>query len=179
MNRYEFEDKISDYLENQLSISERKAFEEYIRDNNEDRELLNSIVKTIDLIKAQKSIKTSQRFMPNLINKVNSHKKTPTKQNNLQNKKLFFGLTPINSALMSAFIFAFVFLLVNVFPTENTFFQSNIASNKKSMIEKNNPKNSFDSTDEVELVQIDSTENFAKPEDKIKLDNKIKLVKNK
>ena len=30
MNRYEFEDKISDYLENQLSISESKAFEEYI-----------------------------------------------------------------------------------------------------------------------------------------------------
>ena len=35
MNRYEFEDKISDYLENQLSVSERKAFEEYIKDNNE------------------------------------------------------------------------------------------------------------------------------------------------
>ena len=45
MNRYEFEDKISDYLENQLSISERKAFEEYIKDNNDDRELLNSIIK--------------------------------------------------------------------------------------------------------------------------------------
>ena len=90
MNRYEFEDKISDYLENQLRVSERKAFEEYIKDNNEDRELLNSIIKTIDLINAQKSIKTSQKFMQNLINKVNSHKKTPTKQNNSHNKKLFF-----------------------------------------------------------------------------------------
>ena len=179
MNRYEFEDKISDYLENQLSVSERKAFEEYIKDNNEDRELVNSIMKTIDLINAQKSIKTSQKFMQNLINKVNSHKKIPTRQNNSHNKKLFFGLTPINSALMSAFIFAFVFLFVNILPTESTFFQSNIASKKKSMIEKNNPRNSVDSIDEVELVQSDSTENSAKPKEKIKLDNKIKLVKNK
>ena len=117
--------------------------------------------------------------MQNLISKVNSHKKTPTKQNNSQNKKLFLGLTPINSALMSAFIFAFVFLFANILPTENTFFQSNISSKKKSMIEKNNPKNSLDTIDEVELVQSDSTENFAKPKEKIKLDNKIKLVKNK
>ena len=27
MNRYEFEDKISDYIDNQLSSSERKVFE--------------------------------------------------------------------------------------------------------------------------------------------------------
>ena len=47
------------------------------------------------------------------------------------------------------------------------------------MIDKNNPKNSVDSIDEVKLVQTDSTENFAKPKEKIKLDNKIKLVKNK
>ena len=138
MNRYEFEDKISDYLENQLSVSERKAFEGYIQDNKEARELLDSILKTIDLINTQKSIKTSQRFMPNLIKKINSYKKTSTKQNNLQNKKLFFGLTPANSALMSAFILAFVLLLVNIIPNQNTFFQSNIVSNKKSMMTDNN-----------------------------------------
>ena len=30
MNRYEFEDKISDYLDNQLSISERRKFESFL-----------------------------------------------------------------------------------------------------------------------------------------------------
>jgi len=179
MNRYEFEDKISDYLENQLSVSERKAFEGYIKDNNEARELLDSILKTIDLINTQKSIKTSQRFMPNLIKKVNSYKKTSTKQNNLQNKKLFFGLTPANSVLMSAFIFAFVLLLLNIVPNENTFFQSNIVSNKKTKIEKTIPKTPLNTNVEVELVQSDSSESLAKPKEKIKLGNKIKLVKNK
>ena len=29
MNRYEFEDLISDYLENELSFSKRKEFENY------------------------------------------------------------------------------------------------------------------------------------------------------
>ena len=179
MNRYEFEDKISDYLENQLSVPERKAFEEYIKDNKEDRELLDSIVKTIDLINTQKSIKTSQGFMSILINNVNSHKKTSTNQNNLKDKKLVFGLTPVNSALMSAFIFAFVFLLINIIPNENTFFQSNIVSNKKSTIEKTIPKTPLDSNEEVELVQSDSSESLVRPKGKIKLGNKIKLVKNK
>ena len=30
MNRYEFEDKISDYIDNQLSVSERKDFEDFL-----------------------------------------------------------------------------------------------------------------------------------------------------
>ena len=62
MNRYEFEDKISDYIENQLSVSERKAFEEYINENKEGRDLLHSITKTINVINAQKSNKTTERL---------------------------------------------------------------------------------------------------------------------
>ncbi len=177
MNRYEFEDKISDYIENQLSVSERMAFEEYINENKEGRDLLHSIAKTINVINAQKSIKTSERFMPNLIEKVNSYKKTTLNQNNLRNKKLFFGLTPMNSVLMSAFIFSFVFLLVNIIPTENTFFQSNIASNKKSMIEKTDPKSPSGLNEKIELVSADSSDSLKEPKEKIKFD--FQSVKNK
>ena len=56
MNRYEFEDKISDYIDNQLSSSERKAFEKYAEENQEAGELLSSTKNVIDLIKSQKKI---------------------------------------------------------------------------------------------------------------------------
>jgi len=91
MNRYEFEDKISDYLDNQLNVSERKAFETYVQENEEAGELLSSIKNTIDLIKSQKSIKTSENFMLNLVDRVKMYKKTPVKSISSQQKNMIFG----------------------------------------------------------------------------------------
>ena len=56
MNRYEFEDKISDYLDNQLSVAERKAFEDYYNSNDEAKELVESIRKTLRLIESPEPI---------------------------------------------------------------------------------------------------------------------------
>ena len=179
MNRYEFEDKISDYLDNQLNVSERKAFETYVQENKEAGELLSSIKNTIDLIKSQKSIKTSENFMLNLVDRVKMYKKTPVKSISSQQKNMIFGLSPMNSALMGAFIFSFVLLLLNIAPSGNSFFQSNIASNKKNMIEKPLSKPSSIPIEEVDIVSADSSKDIIKPKEKIKLGNKIKLVKNK
>ena len=184
MNRYEFEDKISDYIDNQLSSSERKAFENYAEENREAKELLSSTKNVIDLIKSQKKIKTSENFMPNLIDKVRAYKKAPVQSIRSQNKNMLFGLSPKNSALMGVFIFSFVFLIVNIIPSENGFFQSNIASNKKNTIEKTFRSSPTESVDSKELVQTDSTLNRIKPSEKIKLRPKvekidIELVKNK
>ena len=40
MNRYEFEDKISDYLDNNLNISERQAFEKHLKESKDAENLL-------------------------------------------------------------------------------------------------------------------------------------------
>ena len=45
MNRYEFENLISDYLEGELSFSKRKEFESYLEEN-EDAKLLFLGLKT-------------------------------------------------------------------------------------------------------------------------------------
>ena len=184
MNRYEFEDKISDYIDNQLSSSERKAFENYAEENREAKELLSSTKNVIDLIKSQKKIKTSENFMPNLIDNVRAYKKAPVQSIRSQNKNMFFGLSPMNSALMGVFIFSFVFLLVNIIPSENGFFQSNIASNKKNTTEKTLRNSPAESVNSKELVQADSTVDMLKPSEEIKLRPKIEkidieLVKNK
>ena len=184
MNRYEFEDKISDYIDNQLSSSERKAFEKYAEENQWAGELLSSTKNVVGLIKSQKKIKTSENFMPNLIDKVNAYKKAPVQSIRSQNKNMFFGLSPMNSALMGVFIFSFVFLLVNIIPSENGFFQSNIASNKKNTTEKTLRSSPTEPVNSKELVQADSTVDMFKPSEEIKLRPKlekidIELVKNK
>ena len=45
MNRYEFENLISDYLDGELSFSKRKEFESYLEEN-EDAKLLFLGLKT-------------------------------------------------------------------------------------------------------------------------------------
>ena len=74
MNRYEFEDKISDYLDNQLSISERKEFESFLENDDEAHVLLESVRKTIKLLDSPWPIKASDEFIPNLLNRINVEK---------------------------------------------------------------------------------------------------------
>ena len=59
MNRYEFEDKISDYIDNQLSVSERKTFEDFLNSDNEAKELVESVRKTIKLLSSAETVKLS------------------------------------------------------------------------------------------------------------------------
>lgn len=179
MNQNEFEDKISDYIDNQLSASERKIFEKYLKENAEAGEQVKSIKNTINLINSQKSIQTSQNFMSNLLHIIKTYKKTPINLMRAQNKNMIFGLSPMNSALMGAFVFSFVFLLVSIVPSGNSFFQSNIAPNKKNIVEKNSLQSPGFVNEEKELVSADSSEKTIKSKEKIKLGNKIELVKNK
>ena len=57
MNRYEFENLISDYLDGELSFSKRKEFESYL-EKNEDAKLLFIRVKNTlnDMKKAKKNL---------------------------------------------------------------------------------------------------------------------------
>ena len=41
MERYEFEDQISDYIENNLSLKKRKIFVEYLKNNQDAQKLVD------------------------------------------------------------------------------------------------------------------------------------------
>jgi len=179
MNRYEFEDKISDYLDNNLNISERQAFEKYVKENKDAENLLNSVRHTIELVRKQKSIKTSENFMLNLSDRIKSYKKTPQKPTKRDSRNFIFGFSPKNSALMGVFIFSFVYLLLNIAPEANSLFQSNIVSSKKSAIEKDIPQSPKPVDNKMEFVSVDSSQEVKDSKEKINLNDKIKLVKNK
>ena len=47
MNRYQFEDLVSDYIENQLKSNQRKQFDEYLEKNKDAQEIIDSVVSNI------------------------------------------------------------------------------------------------------------------------------------
>jgi len=66
MDRYQFEDAISAYLENELSLSERQAFDTYMNANPDAKELVDAIRLTMKSMKNLPVIKTSDNFILNL-----------------------------------------------------------------------------------------------------------------
>jgi len=66
MNRYQFENYISDYLDNALSVAKRKEFESYISANPEAKELVESLRSLQSQMKKLPEIKTSAGFTDRL-----------------------------------------------------------------------------------------------------------------
>ena len=52
MNRYQFEDLISDYIENKLTLSKRKDIETYLKNNPRANQKVNEILENIRLFKS-------------------------------------------------------------------------------------------------------------------------------
>ena len=51
MNRYQFEDLISEYIDNELPLGKRKEFEDYLSNNTDAEALVNSIRSNINNVK--------------------------------------------------------------------------------------------------------------------------------
>ena len=177
MNRYEFEDKISDYIDNQLSVSERKAFEDFLNSDNEAKELVESVRKTIKLLSSAETVKSSNEFLPNLTSRINSEKKNISKRSKQKTSNHFFGFTRTNASLMVVLLVCFVSVSLNLISTKGPTMQSNIVSNTSNQIKDITPQSSNSNTNLVSTTS-DTSDTTSMPRSNIKLDKKIKLVKN-
>ncbi|MED5426316.1 MAG: zf-HC2 domain-containing protein, partial [Candidatus Neomarinimicrobiota bacterium] len=62
MNRYQFEDLISEYIENELSLSKRKEFEAYLEENPDAKGLVESIQTNMAQMKTIPEVRVSPDF---------------------------------------------------------------------------------------------------------------------
>jgi len=79
MDYNKFEDRISDWIENAMDIKERKEFEQFLTENPEYQKKVDSVRKTINIMKTTPSLKTSEDFDKKLqdrINALSENKKT-------------------------------------------------------------------------------------------------------
>ena len=112
MNRYEFENYISEYIDNELSLSKRKEFETFINDNPETLELLKAIKLNKERLRNLPKLKVKEAFNQKLLMQIkkNKHNRLGANRN-----FLIFGFTPIYASLMAVFAIAFFFISNQLF----------------------------------------------------------------
>ena len=79
MDYNKFEDRISDWIENSMDIKERKEIEQFLTENPEYQKKVDSVRKTINIMKTTPSLKISEDFDKKLqdrINALSENKKT-------------------------------------------------------------------------------------------------------
>ena len=105
MNRYEFENLISDYLEGELSFSKRKEFESYLKENEDAKSLFSRVKITLNDMKNTEKISTPDNFNSKLLSKIKD--KAPLMQNDRSN---IFGLSPLYASIFSSLCLAVIFI---------------------------------------------------------------------
>tara|TARA_B100001750_G_scaffold24796_1_gene16453 strand:- start:165 stop:719 length:555 start_codon:yes stop_codon:yes gene_type:complete len=120
MDRYQFEDAISAYLDNDLNLSERQVFEAYMDANPDAKELVHDIRATMQYVKALPKVEVSGTFMPNLYEQIKFEKNRPSKKIVEKPSKTLFGFTPLYAGVMTVLIASFITVSVNLWPDKNS-----------------------------------------------------------
>lgn len=113
MDRYQFEDLISDFIENKLSMNQRKDFETYLEENPEAMQQLNSVKQVIASMKSMPEVSTSTDFMKNLHKRIAAEKEA---QSVVKTTRSFAGYTPLMASLSGVVVVAVVLLGLEFMP---------------------------------------------------------------
>ena len=184
MNRYQFEDLISDYIENKLPIAKRKELEAFMEANPEAKDQLESIRSLMKSMKKLPEVRTSNQFTAKLMKRVEFEKNRPSAKKYVTSTvgKTYFGFTPVYATVMTALVVAFVVVGMQLVPKTNinsTVLPTSITAETSTIPESTNPKPH--QNDDIMLAEDhDSTEVDGPAIVKSgQFDDKIKLVGNK
>ena len=176
MNRHQFEDLISSYIENEITLSKRKEFERYMKDNPNSMELVSAIKNNIKKLNQVPRLKVKSSFNDNLKSKIDDLNSNPKigKANDL-----IFGFSPLNASFLSGLCIAFIvitFLLINPNFTYQKTSQSKIANNglSNNLTTSRSPNKVIDS--DLADVEEDTSKSEMNEKDRKDLTNKIQLV---
>ena len=113
MDRYQFEDLISDYIEHNLSMSQRKQVEAYLEENPEAKHQIKSVKQAMASMKSMPGISTSAEFMNNLNRRITSEKEAKSV---VKSTRSFAGYTPLMASLSAVVVIAVVMLGLEFMP---------------------------------------------------------------
>ena len=113
MDRYQFEDLISDYIENNLSMSQRKQVEAYLEENPEAKHQIKSVKQAMASMKSMPGISTSAEFMNNLNRHISAEKEAKIV---VKSTRSFAGYTPLMASLSAVVVIAVVMLGLEFMP---------------------------------------------------------------
>ena len=122
MNRYEFENLISDYLDGSMPFKKREEFENYIKNDPEANRLVEDVKKTIFDMNNMHKVKVNEGFNKNLLLRVKKEGSVTSSDNTI------LGFTPFYASILSCLCIAFFvvsFQLLNLSFDSNTHSKSN------------------------------------------------------
>ena len=173
MNRYEFENLISEYLDGSIPFKKRTEFEDYMEDDPEAESLVRNIKTTISEMNNLQKVKAADNFNEKLLSRVKNEGVVSGPPNNT-----ILGFTPFYASILSCLCVAFFVVasqLINVSQDSN----SEIKTNQYTAeLEQNNPSYSKNVDLEKKLIvdsNIDSLQD-KKEKEKPNNSNKIKFV---
>ena len=175
MNRYEFEDLISDYLEGKMTFKKIKEFEKFLENNEESRTLVDNIRNSISDLNRLDKIVVSTRFNEKLLSKLKNKKPI-----NINDDKKFYGFSPRDAAMFSTLCLAIIFFSYSLLDFENDFSTSlsestNIIDEKRQYFKS--PKLRKGNNNFASDASLDSLKKSDKKY-KANKNNKIKFVNN-
>ena len=95
MNRYEFEDLISDYLEGKMTFKKIKEFESFLESNEESRTLVNNVRNSITDLNRLDRVVASTSFNEKLLSKPPLKEKYPRPSKRISGPLIiFFKILP-------------------------------------------------------------------------------------
>ena len=108
MDRYQFEDLVSAYIENELSLSKRKEVESYLAENPLEEELIKQVSLYMKTLKNSPKIAAKENFNKKLLERIkseNSHLAHKSKS-----EKTLFGFSVFHASILIS-LFAVLFIL--------------------------------------------------------------------
>ena len=130
MDYSKFEDRISNWIENDLSLKERKEFEAFLAENPQYQSKVDEVRHIISTMRESESLKVSKEFDENLNQKLQN---LNIGQEHSTSKGIF-GFSRQNFAYLALSLGAIVFLL---FQLPGNAFSEDIITNSNSMSEEN------------------------------------------
>jgi hypothetical protein len=185
MNRYEFEDAISAYIENELSLARRREFESYLKQHPEARDLVESVKRTKQSLNQLPPIKVSSDFMTRLERRKAREKDrssvTPAPTTHIP--KTILRLPPLYAGLMSALVITFIVIGIQLLPTQTEpgirppqYSKITPPMTKPVLPPQSNP--ALNNTGILAESEQDSTDSLINaPKHRFPLDDRIRLVK--
>ena len=176
MNRYQFEDLISSYIDNEITLSKRKEFERYMEDNPDSEKLVSEIKGNIVKLNQIPRLKVKSSFNDTLKSKIDDFNSNPRLG---KNKNLIFGFSPLNASFLSGLFIAFIiitFQLINPNIDYEQTSESKLVGNglSNNMTTSRSPNRVIDS--DLADVEEDTSKSEINKLEKKDLSNKIQFV---
>ncbi len=119
MDRYQFEDLISDYIENNLSLAKRQEFEDFISSNPDCKIQVDEFSSLLSGLKNMPAKATSDDFMIKLDARIKQAKvkNRVLQSGSARSESRIFGFTPLYAGLMLAVVVGIITVGIQLVPS--------------------------------------------------------------